>query len=457
MGALTSKPFAFRARPWETKSIEFFDIFSSFFQLLRYDIRGYTIFRIIPDESALITDQARFFFDSILLESRSSISNGSSLNKPVEETMGLGDFRSLCLKHFTIYRIFAGRFLDIFDSNAINEFSAVVGNAFMIGDHYDISFDLPSDLFDSTLPSSLSFQSILLMCADIRLEAPLIAHEIHDHPNIYSVGDFSLLFSRETITSSNDQFNIDFITGKHPMWKFLLQYSSCLIIVGSRYSQLKEKVLNLSNSIVQFLQQFSKISFEGIYGNISLLPSLTALNFNCLIPKFCFKAFKTTLLIGAEAVTLLQKYSAFYFGSYYDNGARSSTNKWPSLTLMERKVSRSLFSNGIYYNNFQVLPSDTKARHSRSILGLLRLVLGSNTQPKVSRKSVLSNAHTQDNFFFLTKFFLVLSSIVFYIAFWNSFQATIFHRNSLNISVAGNRFSQTRGNFYVYFKKFKKI
>jgi len=48
VGALTSKPYAFVARPWELKSVESYDIFDSFFSGVRYDYRGSEIVRILP-------------------------------------------------------------------------------------------------------------------------------------------------------------------------------------------------------------------------------------------------------------------------------------------------------------------------------------------------------------------------------------------------------------------------
>jgi len=287
MGALTSKPFAFRARPWEAKSIEFFDIFTALYQPLYYDVRGHTILRIIPRNNSLITDQARFFYDSILMESRLlAYSDGSFLSKYREHKMGMNYLRSLCLKHFTVYRLFAGRFVDALESKAINEFSVSVGNTFIIGDHYDVSLDIPSDIFGSNLTSLQIFQSILLIFTNIRLEAPLVALQVQNHPNIYNVGDFTYSSLANLRISTHNKFNIDFILGKHSIWKFLLQYSSCLIIVGSRFLQISKKTFNITNIIMHFLHQLSKISFEGILTSFSLLPSLTVPNLNTLTPFF---------------------------------------------------------------------------------------------------------------------------------------------------------------------------
>jgi NADH dehydrogenase/NADH:ubiquinone oxidoreductase subunit G len=47
-GALTSKPYAFLARPWEFKSVDSIDVFDSLASNIRIDIRGDKILRILP-------------------------------------------------------------------------------------------------------------------------------------------------------------------------------------------------------------------------------------------------------------------------------------------------------------------------------------------------------------------------------------------------------------------------
>jgi NADH dehydrogenase (ubiquinone) Fe-S protein 1 len=68
VGALTSKPYAFTARPWELKSYESVDISDAVGSNIRIDARGMEILRIIPrSNSSLnfdwISDKARFQYD----------------------------------------------------------------------------------------------------------------------------------------------------------------------------------------------------------------------------------------------------------------------------------------------------------------------------------------------------------------------------------------------------------
>jgi len=70
VGALTSKPYAFSARPWELFSMETIDVLSSFCSDIKVDVKGNEIMRILPVTDSVfqtdwITDSVRFCFDAL--------------------------------------------------------------------------------------------------------------------------------------------------------------------------------------------------------------------------------------------------------------------------------------------------------------------------------------------------------------------------------------------------------
>ncbi|KAI8320113.1 NADH-quinone oxidoreductase [Martensiomyces pterosporus] len=70
VGALTSKPYSFNARPWELKNTESIDVMDALGSNIRVDSRGEEVMRIIPrtnDEinEEWISDKARFVFDGL--------------------------------------------------------------------------------------------------------------------------------------------------------------------------------------------------------------------------------------------------------------------------------------------------------------------------------------------------------------------------------------------------------
>jgi len=70
VGALTSKPYAFKTRPWESKVYESVDLSDSTGSNVLVQVKDFQINRVIPKSNieineSLISDKARFSFDSI--------------------------------------------------------------------------------------------------------------------------------------------------------------------------------------------------------------------------------------------------------------------------------------------------------------------------------------------------------------------------------------------------------
>lgn len=68
MGALTSKVYELRSRPWECKSVESVDILDSMLSNIRVDIVGEEVYRIMPiymNDSIWITNKVRYMYDSV--------------------------------------------------------------------------------------------------------------------------------------------------------------------------------------------------------------------------------------------------------------------------------------------------------------------------------------------------------------------------------------------------------
>lgn len=73
VGALTSKPYAFNARPWELESIESIDIYDGLGSNIRVDVKNNQIVRVLPKwnpdvNEHWITDKVRYSYDGLLIE-----------------------------------------------------------------------------------------------------------------------------------------------------------------------------------------------------------------------------------------------------------------------------------------------------------------------------------------------------------------------------------------------------
>ena len=70
VGALTSKPYAFTARPWELRKTETIDVMDALGSNIRLDMRGNEVMRILPRlhddvNEEWLSDKSRFVWDGL--------------------------------------------------------------------------------------------------------------------------------------------------------------------------------------------------------------------------------------------------------------------------------------------------------------------------------------------------------------------------------------------------------
>ena len=70
VGALTSKPYSFKSRPWELTKTETFDVFDGIGSSIRVDTRGKQVLRVLPrinedTNEEWISDKTRFAIDGL--------------------------------------------------------------------------------------------------------------------------------------------------------------------------------------------------------------------------------------------------------------------------------------------------------------------------------------------------------------------------------------------------------
>jgi NADH dehydrogenase (ubiquinone) Fe-S protein 1 len=73
VGALTSKPYSFKARPWELTSVESFDILDTLNSLLSFDIAANKISRVLPYANdslneCWLSNRARYAYDGLFVQ-----------------------------------------------------------------------------------------------------------------------------------------------------------------------------------------------------------------------------------------------------------------------------------------------------------------------------------------------------------------------------------------------------
>jgi uncharacterized Fe-S cluster protein YjdI len=173
VGALTSKPYAFLARPWELRSCSNIDLTDGLGSNTFMHFKNAKVFRVVPKKNnsinkSLISDKARFFYDS-LIENK-LLKHSCSLTLPPHSALDVGvdktivvDDASLSVENLLFLRNlqFADPYVRIRSLNP-NKTNSV--SNFYVNQHYSLNKTL--------LKSFTSY--IILISINLRVESSII-------------------------------------------------------------------------------------------------------------------------------------------------------------------------------------------------------------------------------------------------------------------------------------------
>ena len=180
VGALTSKPYAFRARPWELMNVESIDILDSMASNIRIDFLNNKVLRILPIYDSninedWITNKARFSYDS---------NNNQRIVYPMlrinDKFISISLRKAIFLFFFHLEKnkngsisVFNGLFSDVDLIVNINKFFNMIGL-----DVYNIEIENKSDFRDYIMETFYNVfdnvYNIIIIGINLRLELPLL-------------------------------------------------------------------------------------------------------------------------------------------------------------------------------------------------------------------------------------------------------------------------------------------
>lgn len=246
VGALTSKPYAFQARPWELHATESVDVTDAVGAAIRVDARNNEVMRVTPRlneevNEEWISDKARFSYDGLKTQ---------RLDTPMLKVDGklqpctwveaftavkgamAGVKGSECLA-------MAGDLADAESLMCLKDMMNRLGsNRFAWQDEKMLSNDLRSEyLFNSTIEGIEEADTVLLVGTNPRMEAPLINTRlrkcaIQNDLSVASIGpEMDLTYQIEEL--GNDANVLTGIAnGSHPYSSVLKKAERPMIIVG---------------------------------------------------------------------------------------------------------------------------------------------------------------------------------------------------------------------------------
>ena len=181
VGALTSRPYAYEARPWELKKTLGIDVSDAIGSNIRIDSRGREVLRVLPRvnddvNEEWISDKARYMVDGLVkrrLDKPYLRRDGklvpASWNEAFEAIATLNPGKSIAAV--------AGDMLDCETMFAAKKLVGALGSDLLEGRQTGMDYDtssLAAVNFNTTLNGIESADAILIVGSNVRHEAPLI-------------------------------------------------------------------------------------------------------------------------------------------------------------------------------------------------------------------------------------------------------------------------------------------
>ena len=345
VGALTSKPYVFEARPWELKKTETIDVMDAIGSNIRVDTYDWEVKRVLPIinediNEEWISDKTRYACDGLLnqrldtpfikynskfekasWEEVYKIIKSKFENTSKEKVCGfVGDLTNMETGY--IFKEFFDRTLDSqnYESRSDNRFIDIRKR-----ENY---------LFNSTINGIEESDLIFLIGTNPRYEATILNARIrksylNNNTKIISLNDLGDLTYPYKCLDGKTKTLKDIFDGNHEISKKIIDANNPMIIIG-------ESLLNLGssqyffNSIKNFLTQNKKISEEWNSFNILSCDASTVGNYdlgiinesNDLLEDLQNHKFDIVYLMGQDNLNFDKKDEfIIYQGSHGDKGA----------------------------------------------------------------------------------------------------------------------------------------
>ena len=370
VGALTSKPYAFSARPWELKQTESIDVMDAIGSNIRIDTKGNKVMRVLPrnnDEvnEEWISDKTRFFWDGLSLQ---------RIDKPYLRENG------------KLRQVSWNKAIDVASDKLLNtnpeKIASITGDLVSIESIYSIkklmdSIKSPNTecrqdgskingsrekwLFNSKLSGIDESDGCLLIGTNPRIEAALINSRIirKSKENNYSIGllgDKSELNYNYDYLGDDPSIIYDLIDNNNPFCEKLSEMNKPLMIIGQ--GALKgdegEDYLNLCIELANNYN-FLKNDWNGFNVlhtaasrpgamEIGFLPGERGKDLDQIIDGYKKGDISTLFLLGADEIEISEKTDCFviYQGHHGDKGANIADLILPSPSFNEQ--------NGLFIN-----------------------------------------------------------------------------------------------------------
>ncbi len=369
VGALTSKPYAFEARPWELKKTESIDVMDAVGSNIRVDTYNWEVKRILPRLNNLIneewiSDKTRYACDGLLKQRIDVpyIKINNKLQKSTwDEAINLLVDKIQSIQSNEI----AGHIGDMINMESalgFKKFFELIKSKnleFREKNFYINSEEKMNYIFNSSIAGIEDSDLILLIGTNPRKEATILNARIRKtfvqkKVPIFSIGDpGDLTYEYDIIGNTTDEIK-KIINKEHNFTQKLLSAKKPIIIIGESALELKSGAF-IFEEFKKFLIKNNLINddWNGLNILIQNASTVGLLDLKILqdqkekTSSFFYdlenKKFKLLYLLGSDNLEFKKdKEFVVYQGSHGDRGAEIADIIFPSATYTEQ--------NGLYEN-----------------------------------------------------------------------------------------------------------
>lgn len=271
VGALTSKPYAFSARPWELKSVESIDTLDGVGSNIRVDIRGYEIMRVLPSlneelNEEWLNDKSRFSFDG--LKRQRLCDPLLKQNDKFVQISWLKAFDIILTKlkqsNNNVTGV-VGSQCDMESAFLLKTLLSLFGKAKVSGVNKNLLTNIDFEYlykFNTKISNIEMADSCLLIGVDPRKEAAIVnlhlrKHYVNEGFKIASIGSFLNLTYPCTHLGSTSNDVLSLTQGQHDFCKVLRKSKRPLIIFGTNFLDLFTE--NTARLIIDFIAHNTKV------------------------------------------------------------------------------------------------------------------------------------------------------------------------------------------------------
>ena len=287
VGALTSKPYSYEARPWELNKVETIDVMDAVGSNIRMDSKGWEVKRVLPrinDEinEEWISDKTRYACDGLLnnrIDAPYIKKDGEFKEVSWKDALS---FINQNLENKKTFSGLVGQLVDLETSYAFQKLFKNVFNSDLVDFRQkDILFDTSNTFnfkFNTTISKIDEADFILLVGANPRLEATIISSRIRKAVKsgckVFSIGDPGDQHYKIKVIGNNVSILDDLVFGNISESKLLKEAKNPVIIIGE--SVLKSEISkNVISSVQTLLKDINKLDgFNILHQSASNVGSL---------------------------------------------------------------------------------------------------------------------------------------------------------------------------------------